>query len=508
MRAFSFPRPLQNDSPTRAHVVCASGKKRMAAVRIGFFPILLWLASASTCRNSYLGKLEDQPAGTTSSIEISSSGACTETPIDIVLVTDDSYYDQRTTDDYLLARSLAALGRRVERVSYQDANFNWASSKTVLMRSAWIPFYYKQNFEEFYSFYDETSSRTAFFNYDVDQWTKTKEHYTWDLARAGINTLDFVYITPDNVTTLDNIMSQNNWDAVVFKPATHSEVLEMVTRENVGQKELIWQRHSNHSNMIVQNFQSNIAKGEVSIIFIGDVYSHAVLKVPEEGEFNIHDGYAYLHQPTDEEMAFAQHVYSAMTQHGFSPVFAKIDIVRDNDGALALMELQIRSALLYLSLYPEAAEALAVVLDNTIDNVAQANTCAWNAWNQTRCHGPGYFDNSQYFFEDEIWDRLPRDVQEAAILLGYTSEKWDNSEGWADLSPDQDWMDLSPDQRELLRILGFTEARVSVVCGMRRPPCIYDCSTYDISQLTINCTSTHFNLLKSGRTGLTKRMKL
>ena len=481
----------------------------MTAMRVGFFPLLLWLASASTCRNSYLGKLEDQPAGTSTRIEISRSRACTETPIDIVLVTDDTYYDQRTTDDYLLARSLAALGRRVERVSYRDANFSWDSSKTAVLRSAWIPFYYKENFDEFYSYYDETSSRTAFFNSDVDQWTKTKEHYTWDLARAGINTLDFVYTTPNNATTLEDIMVQKNWDAVVFKPASHSEVLEMVTRENVGEMELIWQQYSNHSNMIVQNFQSKIVKGEVSIIFIGDVYSHAVLKVPEEGEFNIHDdGYAYLHEPTDEEMTFAQHVYSAMMQHGFSPVFAKIDIVRDNDGALALMELQIRSAWLYLSFYPEAAEALAVVLDNAIDNVAQANTCTWNAWNQSRCHGPGYFDNSQYFFEDELWDLLPRDVQEAAIRLGYTSENWDSSEGWAELSPDQDWMDLSPDQRELLRILGFTEARVSVVVRMRRPP--YDCSTYDISQLTINCTSTpHIQFAKkSGRTGSMKRMKL
>ena len=256
-------------------------RRSMTAMRVGFFPLLLWLASASTCRNSYLGKLEDQPAGT--SIEISSSGACTETPIDIVLVTDDLYYDKRTTDEYLLARSLAALGRRVERVSYQDANFSWDSSKTAVLRSAWIPFYYKENFDEFYSYYDETSSRTAFFNSNVDQWTKTKEHYTWDLARAGINTLDFVYITPANVTTLEDIMVQKNWDAVVFKPASHSEVLEMVTRENVGEKELIWQQYSNHSNMIVQNFQSKIAKGEVSIIFIGDVYSHAVLKVPEEG---------------------------------------------------------------------------------------------------------------------------------------------------------------------------------------------------------------------------------
>jgi hypothetical protein len=380
------------------------------------------------------------------------------------------HYDQLTTDDYLLARSLTALGRRVERVSYQDANFSWDSSKTAVLRSAWELKDSKENFDEFMRYYDETSSRTAFFNYDVDQWIKTKEHYTWDLARAGIKTLDFVYITPDNVTTLEDIMSQNNWDAVVFKPASHSEVREMVTRENVGEKELIWQQYSKRDEMLVQNFQSEIAKGEVSIIYIGGVYSHAVLKVPEEGEFNIHYGYAYLHEPTDEEMAFAQDVYSAMTQQGFSPVFARIDIVRDNNGALALMELKIRSAILYLSFYPEAAEALAVVLDNTIDNVAQANTCAWNAWNQSRCYGPGYFDNSQYFFEDEEWDRLPRDVQEAAIRLGYTSEKWEISEGWETLSLDQDWVDLSPDQRELLRTLGFTEARVSIVGRLRRPP--------------------------------------
>ena len=152
------------------------------------------------------------------------------------------------------------------------------------------------------------------------------------------------------------------------------------------------------------------------------------------------------------------------------------------------MEVSIQSSQLWLNFYPEAAEALAVVLDNTIDNVAQASTgkCGWN---RSRYHGPGYFDATQYFFEDEEWDLLPRDVQEAAIRLGYTSEKWGSSEGWEDLFPDQDWVGLSPDQRELLRTLGFTEARVSVVAKMRRPP--NDCSTYDISQLTYTYSSMH-----------------
>jgi len=442
--------------------VGASG--RWEAPWLGFFLVLLLrlygsfqLASASTC------ELEDRDRYRPAEI---SSDACTETPIDIVLVTDDLYYDRRTTDDFLLARSLAALGRRVERRSYRDANFSWASSRTAVLRSAWELKDSKEDFDDFMHYYDENSSRTAFINYEVDQWTKTKEHYTWDLARAGINTLDFVYITPDNVTTLEDIMSQNSWDALVFKPASHSEVRELVTRENVGKKEPIWQQYSKRDNMVVQNFQSKIAEGEVSIIFIGDVYSHAVLKVPQEGEFDIHvaGGSVYLHEPTDEEMAFAQRVYSAMKQKGFSPAFARIDIVRDNDDALALMEVQIRSAILYLSLYPESAEALALVLDNTIDNVAQTNTCAQN---RSPCHGPrGYFDTTQYFFEDEEWDRLPRDVQEAAISLGYTSEKWEDS-----YFEDEDWEDLSPDQRRLLRILGFTKARVSAVSRTRRPPC-------------------------------------
>ena len=64
----------------------------------------------------------------------------------------------------------------------------------------------------------------------------------------------------------------------------------------------------------------------------------------------------HVYEPTREEIAFAEQAVAACI---IQPVYARADIIRDNDGHLALMELELIEPEMWFRLFPEAAGRLA-----------------------------------------------------------------------------------------------------------------------------------------------------
>lgn len=56
---------------------------------------------------------------------------------DFVLVTDDCNFRAGMEEDETLEASLQVLNRTVTRISLQDPDFDWNSTKSIVIRSAW-----------------------------------------------------------------------------------------------------------------------------------------------------------------------------------------------------------------------------------------------------------------------------------------------------------------------------------------------------------------------------------
>lgn len=56
---------------------------------------------------------------------------------DFVLVTDDRNFRAGMEEDETLQKALEAIGRKVTRISLQDPDFDWNSTKSIVIRSAW-----------------------------------------------------------------------------------------------------------------------------------------------------------------------------------------------------------------------------------------------------------------------------------------------------------------------------------------------------------------------------------
>ena len=116
---------------------------------------------------------------------------------------------------------------------------------------------------------------------------------------------------------------------------------------------------------MLQPFQYDIInKGEVAFMLMNGIFTHAVLKKSKPGDFRVQDdfgGTLHDYTPTSEEIAFAEKAVAACSE---KPLYARVDIINDNNGQLAVMELEIIEPELWFRRNPLSANFLASAIKN------------------------------------------------------------------------------------------------------------------------------------------------
>ncbi|KQS01772.1 hypothetical protein ASG11_13110 [Sphingomonas sp. Leaf357] len=110
---------------------------------------------------------------------------------------------------------------------------------------------------------------------------------------------------------------------------------------------------------ILQPFLDAIGgEGELSFLFVGGTFSHAVRKVALSGEFRIQPqfGGVFTRFDPDADIALAEQVIAALP---VTPLYARVDLIRLADGTLALMEIEAIEPDLYPHLEPALPDRLA-----------------------------------------------------------------------------------------------------------------------------------------------------
>lgn len=92
--------------------------------------------------------------------------------------------------------------------------------------------------------------------------------------------------------------------------------------------------------------------GEISLIYLGGRFSHAIRKVPRSGDFRVqpeHGAQIARHDPAPDERATAEAVLATIDE---SLLYARVDLVRDLSGEAVLMEIELTEPDLYLQYAP------------------------------------------------------------------------------------------------------------------------------------------------------------
>ena len=270
-------------------------------------------------------------------------------------------------EDQLLIDALESKGLKVYRTNWDNADFDFTSTKYVFFRAIWD---YFDRFPEFSKWLSKNNKKTKLINPSEQILWNIDKHYLRDLEVAGINIVKTNFIEVGDTRTLKQSISDSGWEHVILKPAVSGGARHTykIKPGESDQHEVIFKKLIAEEAMLIQPFLTNImVKGEVSFIVFGGVFSHAVLKKAKAGDFRVQDdfgGTIHKYEPSAEEIEFVQNV---MAKCNTVPIYGRVDVTWDNDDNLALVELEVIEPELWLRESTTSADMLANAVDQFIN---------------------------------------------------------------------------------------------------------------------------------------------
>ncbi|NNL08507.1 MAG: hypothetical protein HKP38_04715 [Croceitalea sp.] len=296
---------------------------------------------------------------------------------DIVLLTDHRYVAPKKLtpyisnilkEDAILTNSLVKLGMRVARKSWDDPNFDWSKTKAVVFRTSWD---YFDRLVEFNTWFHEIAQKTRMINSkSLVQWNMDK-HYFLDFMQKGIRLPKTLFIEKGEALSLNEIVQkarntlQFNQTDLILKPCISGGARDTYKIEStkIDDYESIFADVIKIKAMMLQEFQANVlTQGEISLMVFDGKFTHAVLKLAKPGDFRVqddHGGSVHEYRAEQEEIDFAEAVVKACPE---MPIYARVDIFKDNTNQWSLVELEIFEPELWFRLYPKASKVLATAL--------------------------------------------------------------------------------------------------------------------------------------------------
>ncbi len=287
---------------------------------------------------------------------------------DVVILTEDRYttldtrdwyQNQIATEDGLVADALRARGLQVERRAWSDPDMHWHDTRCALFRSTWD---YFDRFDEFSRWFDQAATQTRFFNDAATLRWNMDKRYLAELSAAGVTIVPTVYVDRGQTATLEAILTAQGWPEAVFKPVVSgaARLTYRIDTTTAPAHEAVFADCVAAEAMMVQAFEPAIVSaGELSLIVIDGVTTHAIRKTAKAGDFRVqddHGGTVHAHTPADDERAFAE---AAVRACATLPLYARVDFVRRAPGDFRLMELELLEPELFFRFHPPAADALA-----------------------------------------------------------------------------------------------------------------------------------------------------
>ncbi|MFK7783685.1 MAG: RimK family alpha-L-glutamate ligase [Crocinitomicaceae bacterium] len=299
------------------------------------------------------------------------------THFDITILTDHRYlathyeneYSQNVFDeDNLLKEALERLGYNVHRTNWDDKQFDWSTTNYIFFRTTWD---YFDRYEEFAPWLEEVCTKTKLINpKDLIYWSLDK-HYLRDLDQAGVHIPNTLFIEKGDSRSLSEIIESIHWQEFILKPAISGAARHTYrfTKDESAKHEAIFSELIASESMLIQEFQTQIlTKGEVAFMVFGGKFSHAVLKKAKAGDFRVQDdfgGTIEIYHPNEKEIAFVEKAFAACNP---TPIYARIDVIWDNDDQLCIGEIELIEPELWFRLDEQSADRCAIATQRYINS--------------------------------------------------------------------------------------------------------------------------------------------
>jgi O-ureido-D-serine cyclo-ligase len=274
-----------------------------------------------------------------------------------------------------LLAACARAGLRAEVRAWDDFTVSWARYDAVVLRSPWD---YHLHRDAFLRWCERVARASRLFNpLERVRWN-TDKHYLADLEAAGLPVVPTRFVEPDaDVEPLavleDFLAAHHGAGEVVVKPAVSAG-----SRDTARYRRDQTLAAANHLGLLLAAGRAAMLQpyldavdvhGETALLYFDGVFSHAIRKAallrpdaPGLDHTALPEAIA-PRTPDVDELRIGKAVLAAVRARGGDmPLYARIDLIRDPDGAPRLLELELTEPSLFFATDLLAADRFVAAL--------------------------------------------------------------------------------------------------------------------------------------------------
>lgn len=261
------------------------------------------------------------------------------------------------SDDELAVPHLAELGILTDILSWRQTAIDWGKFDAVIIRTPWD---YQKYPQEFIAALEDIESRTTLHNpLKIVRWNLDKT-YLRDLAGKGVRIVPTMWRQHYDDASFTRWLDELSTDEVIIKPTVSATAaFTYRLREFDASLASIF----GEREFLVQPFVPSILdEGEYSLFYFNGEYSHAIVKRPKPEDFRVQEEHGGIITEIDAGTEMRAAAADVLEHFDEDLLYARVDLVRHDDGKFALMELELIEPSLYLRMNADAPARFAAAI--------------------------------------------------------------------------------------------------------------------------------------------------
>lgn len=256
-------------------------------------------------------------------------------------------------DEELLLYALRQAGIRAELLAWDDSHADPGAFDLCVLRSCWN---YYEDPKAFLAWIAAAASCSRLANpANVVRWNLHKR-YLQRLEAVDVSIIPTAWFEQGETVDLIATMRARCWDDIVVKPAVSagSFFTQRFRVDQVGEGQAFLAALVRERDAMVQRYMPAVeGAGERALVWISGKFTHTVRKSPRfaGGVERVSEALAV----SDQEKAIANRALSCVDGE---LLYARVDIVNDDDGTLLVSEIELMEPSLFLLQCPAALERL------------------------------------------------------------------------------------------------------------------------------------------------------
>jgi glutathione synthase/RimK-type ligase-like ATP-grasp enzyme len=237
----------------------------------------------------------------------------------------------------ILRKGFAPNGLTIEPVRWTEAGIDWTRFSAVMVNCAWD---YQDHHEDFLATLDGIAVLgVPVFNSPATVRWNIRKTYLREFEAKGVPIIPTLWPERPVAEDIRDAMGAFGADDVILKRQVGGGARGQTryTHANMPSDGSILDRPG-----MIQPFIASIAsEGEYSFLFVDGEFSHALVKRAASGDYRIQEAYGGKSQPIEPSVKDQQQARAVLEAVDETPLYARVDMVRGQDGTLLLMELEV-----------------------------------------------------------------------------------------------------------------------------------------------------------------------